>query len=78
MHGLTNAITAILPGQASVRALIIPGNPGSAAFYAPFAEALSAAWHGKLEVTILSQLGHGVDNTNQVSSCIVEMFGSVY
>ncbi|KAK9803669.1 hypothetical protein WJX72_010287 [[Myrmecia] bisecta] len=50
---------AATQGQALVQLLVLPGNPGSAAFYVPFLRGLHAAWQGRAEVTAISHLGHG-------------------
>ena len=42
-----------------LQALVIPGNPGAAAYYAPFMQALHTAYNGGMEVVAVSQLGHG-------------------
>ena len=55
-------------GAALLQILVIPGNPGSAAYYLPFMQSLHTAYRGRAAVVALSQLGHaaGVGGSSKV------------
>lgn len=48
--------------------VIIPGNPGSAAFYTHFMQCLHKTFKGAVDVLCISHLGHdtGANNSDQV------------
>ncbi|BDA41944.1 probable lipid droplet-associated hydrolase [Coccomyxa sp. Obi] len=45
-------------GTSRCQALVIPGNPGAAAYYTPFMQRLFEAFGGGIDIYSLSQLGH--------------------
>jgi hypothetical protein len=46
------------PGKSRLQILIIPGNPGAAAYYSPFMQQLYNAFDGRMDIHSISQLGH--------------------
>ena len=51
-------VLLLLAGKATWQALIIPGNPGVAAFYKPLMQGLWKSLGGLVDVFCISQLGH--------------------
>lgn len=51
---------SVPPGPPLVQILVLPGNPGIAAFYVPFIEGLAShpAWGGRALVLAMSYKGH--------------------
>jgi len=55
-------------GTALLQILVIPGNPGSAAYYLPFLQSLHTAYQGRAAVSAVSQLGHAVGESSRLFS----------
>ena len=53
-------------GAALLQILIIPGNPGSAAYYLPFMQGLHTAFSGRAAISAVSQLGHAAGDRGRV------------
>lgn len=49
---------SLAAGQPSLQVIVLPGNPGFCAFYAPFLAALHAQLGGRASVACFSHLGH--------------------
>ena len=51
-------------GDAVAQVVIVPGNPGSALLYLPFLKLLFEAHRGKVDVMVISHLGHDMKSSH--------------
>ncbi len=56
--GVPSTTVQIFRPQADALVLIVPGNPGVARLYLPFAQQLSALGQGRLNIAVASHAGH--------------------